>query len=335
MPFLRSPRLSLIAASWLLLLLSACAENAPQDFLQPEGPIARRLDALWDITFGIAVVIFFLVQGGLVFLVIRFRRRSDDESPKQITHNTKLELVWTIIPVILLAALAVPTVATLFDLAEKPSGDVLEVHVLAKQWWWEYTYTDEDLVTANELHIPIDRPVYLTMEADDVIHSFWVPKLAGKQDVTPGSTTFLTIEAETPGVYLGQCAEFCGLSHSRMRLKVFAHTEADFDRWVSDQKEDRKEPVGLAAQGEEVFLSGACVGCHVVGGTEAQGRVGPDLTHFASRSTFAGAIFDNTEANLVAWLRNPPAEKPGSRMPNLELSDGDIEALVAYLQSLE
>lgn len=321
-----------------LLLLAACAPDAPQDALRPEGPIARLEDRLWDLTFGVAVAIFFLVEGALLFAVIKFRQRSPRESPVQVHHNTKLEIAWTVAPFLLLAALAVPTVAAIFDLARKPSGEVLDVEVIAHQWWWEYKYPDLGVVTANEMHIPAGKPVFLTLRSEDVIHSFWVPRLAGKQDVVPGRVNNLAIQADRPGEYFGQCAEFCGLSHANMRLRVFAHTADDFDVWVADQRRTALPALGLAAEGERLFLEGQCAGCHTINGTTAAGTVGPNLTHFAGRTTFAAAMFDRNRENLTRWLRDAPALKPGAKMPSgvrqMGLSENDILALIAYLETL-
>ena len=336
-------RSALLLVVPLTLLLGACAENAPQDTLEPEGPIARKIDGLWNAGFVIAAVIFFLVEGLLVFAVLKFRRRPGREEhvPEQVHGNTRLEVGWTLVPAVLLAALAVPTVATIMDLGDKPEGpEVLRIEVVAHQWWWEYNYGQfqgEDLgvVTANELHIPTGHDVVFDLKSVDVIHSFWVPKLAGKQDVVPGRTHQLAVHADHPGVYEGQCVEFCGLSHANMRLRLFADTPEDFDRWVADQRKEF-EPAAdgtEAAAGQEIF-SGTCGTCHTVNGL-TEGKVGPDLTHLASRSTFAGAIFDLTPGNLARWLRDPPGEKPGSKMPDLNLTEDQIRKLVAFLGTLE
>jgi cytochrome c oxidase subunit II len=234
--------------------------------------------------------------------------------------------------------MAIPTIATIFALAREPEG-ALQVTVTAHQWWWEYEYHEEGVITANELHIPAGRPVFLALESEDVIHSYWVPRLAGKIDVVPGRTNHLTIEADEPGEYHGTCAEYCGLSHANMRFRVFAHTPADYERWVQDQLAPPAEPAtDLERRGLEIFSAEACVACHTVQGV-SEARVGPDLTHFASRTTFAGSIFDRTDEHLAAWLRDAPGVKPGALMPrgiaDLGLSEDDIDALVAYLQSLE
>jgi cytochrome c oxidase subunit 2 len=231
----------------------------------------------------------------------------------------------------------VPTLAGIFSLArERPNS--LQVTVTAHQWWWQYDYAEEKVTTANELHIPAGRPVHLTLKSADIIHSYWVPKLAGKQDVTPGRTNHLTIQADRAGEFAGTCVEYCGLSHANMRLKVFAHSPEDYERWVADQKRAPGDVSGLAAEGRRVFESQECVTCHTIEGTKGEGETGPDLTHFASRTTFAGAIFVNNEENLRRWLIDAPAEKPGSKMPagkaTMGLDDDDIDALIAYLQTL-
>ncbi len=332
------------------LLLAGCQTDHPQNTLTPQGPVADTQQNLWYVVFVIAVVVFILVQGLILYAVFRFRDRGDDDQsiPKQVAGNTRLEIMWTIIPAIILAAIAVPTVKTIFDLAAVPS-DPLEVRVVGKQYWWEFEYTGEEgqgVVTANELHIPVDRPVYLTMESigqqptdpTGVIHSFWVPKLAGKQDVVPGHQRTMTIEASEPGRYEGQCAEFCGLSHANMRFVVVADAAPDFEAWIQSQTEPAASPTDeLAARGEQLFTERTCVICHAITGYEGgdEARVGPDLTHFQEREKFAGYILENNDENLTAWLKDPQAVKPGSQMPNLQLSDADVDALVAYLRTLE
>jgi cytochrome c oxidase subunit 2 len=354
-----------------MLALAGCAFGAdegqtfPQSALDPDGPVARQQDNLWDLVFPIAVGVFVLVEGALIYALVRFRARDDDDRPpKQVAGNTKLEVAWTIAPAILLAGIAVPTVGTIFQLAEDPGPRALEVRVIAKQYFWTFEYTGpegEGVKTATELHIPTERPVDLTMESvdttqnvppagdpaavsrDGVIHSFWVPNLAGKQDVVPGHRRKLTIEADEPGRYPGQCAEYCGLSHANMRFTVVAQEPGEFQAWIDRQAEPAAEPSGqLAQRGKQAFEENACFTCHAIKGYQtadgapAEARIGPSLTHFASRQKFAGGMFETDNAEqLAAWLRNPPGEKPGAQMPNLGLAEEDIDALVAYLQSLE
>lgn len=327
------------AVSTLTFLLAACVQNAPQDALKPEGPIARQIDGLFKPVFWIAAVIFVIVEGALVSLAWRFRaKRGAEETPPQLHGHQKLEIAWTLAPALLLAGIAVPTVITIWDLAEEPKGaDVVNVQVVGHQWWWEYNYTDLGVTAANELHIPTGKTVRLQLESADVIHSFWVPKLAGKQDLVPGRKNFMNLEADTPGTYFGQCAEFCSLSHANMRLRVIAESPAAFDGWVAGQKADAVLPTaGQAQAGMQEFLSNVCIQCHSIRGTKASfGKVGPDLTHFMSRGTFGGATYDNTPENLRNWLRDPQAAKPGNKMVIPKLTEEQIAKLVAFLRSLK
>ena len=331
----RGRRLTLgVLATSFGLLGGACASDVgPQDYLSPEGPIAERADSLWDLTFAIAVAVFVIVEAVLVFTVIKFRRKPGREAA-QFHGNTKVEVVLTLIPTLILAGLAVPTVKAIADLAKAPEG-ALNITVTAKQFWWQYEYPDAEVMTANEMHVPTDQPVLLTLEGTDVIHSFWIPKLTGKQDVVPGRTNRMQFEATEPGTYWGQCTEFCGLSHANMRLRVIAHEPAEFEQWLLEQQQPAAATVsGAAAEGQEIFTQN-CVNCHAIKGTDAQATTGPDLTHFASRDTFAGAMFENNTENLKRWIDNPPAVKPGAQMPDYGLSAQEIDAVVAYLQTLE
>lgn len=331
--------LRLLALSSALLLSGCISEDAPMNFLYPEGPQAIEADRLWDVTFGIAAVVFIVVEGALIFILMRYRESNAKGEPKQLHGHTRLELLWTAIPAVILTGIAFMTVPVIFDQAQEPEG-ALQVEVVGHQWWWEVNYAN-GVVTANEMHIPVDTPVFLSLKSVDVIHSFWVPKLAGKQDVVPGRVNTMTIEATEPGEYLGQCAEYCGLSHANMRFRVFAYEQADYDQWVADQMQPAAEPdAGLVAEGRELFhteqFAGGqmCASCHAIEGTDAAGIVGPNLTHVADRTRFAGSMFELNEENLRAWLEDPPAQKPGSLMPNLELTEEQISALVAYLLSL-
>jgi cytochrome c oxidase subunit 2 len=336
----RGAGLATFALLFAALVASACASNAPQDTLRENlGEKAEDQASLFWLVFWIAVGIFFIVEGLLLVLVLKYRRRRSHAGtvPAQVHGNTRLEIAWTIAPALLLMVIAVPTVAMIWDQSgHEDVPDALNVRVVGKQWWWEIHYTDSQVVTANELQIPTGKVVNFDLESSDVIHSYWAPKLAGKQDLIPGQTTELSFRADEPGVYLGQCTEYCGLSHANMRLVVIAKPQAEFDAWLQAQAQPAADPAAGsdAAAGKDLFLGSACIGCHTVKGTVAAGTVGPDLTHFADRIRFAGAMFDNTPENLAAWLRDPPGVKPGSKMPNLNLSEDDIRILVAYLESL-
>jgi cytochrome c oxidase subunit II len=336
----------------LTFLLSACAKNAPQDFLHPEGPNAAKADRLWNIVFPIAAAIFFIVEGLLIFAVLKFRHREGRQAA-QFHGNTKVEVLLTAIPALILAGIAVPTVSTIFDLAEEPAN-ALEVKVVAHQFWWEYQYPDLGIVTANELHIPTGQPIRIALEgavtdkvdgSAEVIHSFWVPRLGGTQDIIPGRTNLLTLQADHPGTYLGQCKELCGIGHGFMRLRVIAQSPGEFDQWTQDLQ---AESTSAETEGQQLFLEGAegggfangpaCSSCHVADATaveQSSGLAGPNLGGFANRTTFAGAVFENNTDNLVRWLEDPGAAKPGAKMPDLGLTQEQIDALVAYLQSLK
>ena len=318
-----------------LLVLVSCAENAPQDFLEPEGPIARQIDNLQKPVFLVAGIVFVLVEGLAVFFVLRYRHRETSPEPVQIHGNTRLEVAWTLIPALILLVIAVPTIRVIFDLGDK-SDNPLDVTVIGHQFWWEYRYEDLGVVTANELHIPVGQDVELELQSIDVIHSFWVPKLAGKTDVVPGRRNHMKIVADKPGTYLGQCVEFCGVSHANMRLRAIAQPPDEFNIWVQRQKAQAAEPAAgsPAADGKSLFTAKGCSGCHTVAGVSG-GKIGPDLSHFGSRTTFAGGTFDITQSKLRAWLRNPPEEKPGAKMPALGLSTEDIDKLIAYLETLQ
>ncbi len=340
-----------VAVVSLLLLASCSRVEQPLNSFDSQGPIAEQINSLFWPVFWMAVAIFVLVQGALLVAVFLFRERKGRErpEPKQVAGNTRLELLWTVIPTLILAGIAVPTVVTLFDLAECPRG-AMEIEVIGHQWWFEYRYPDSGVVTANVMVIPEDTEICAKMTSDDVLHNFWIPKLAGKRYLVPGQETEQRLYAEDPGEYWGHCAEFCGLSHARMRARVIAMTGADFDDWVSNQllPATTPEPGSQAEQGREVFMAGACIGCHIIDGVnnpdpETLTIPGPDLTHFASRNVFAGATLPaglnptqaDWEAGLRLWLADPPTWKPGSFMPDQGLTADEIEALVAYLSMLE
>jgi cytochrome c oxidase subunit 2 len=334
-------RARLTAAATTLVLLAACA-NTKQNVLDPQGQVAREEDRLWNIVFPIAAFFFFLVMALTIYIAWRFRDRGDDRAPKQVHGNTVLEAGWTAIPAAILLVVGILTVSTVIDINRRAKGpDTMDVTVVGHQWWWEYQYPREKVVTANELHIPVGIKVNVKLLSADVIHSWWPPKLAGKVDVVPGHENHMVIEADKAGIYYGQCTEYCGLSHANMRLRVYAESKDDFAAWARDQAQAAATSVaaGDAQDGRALFRAKGCSGCHTVKGYSV-GKVGPNLTHLASRDTFAGAIFDRNHENLRRWLLDPPKEKPmkpdaNLGMPNLHLTDEEITKLIAYLDTLK
>ncbi len=283
---LRRGALTAVAVLGTAAALAGCdkAKNN-QDSLSPKGPYSREIQNLFIPFFWVAVVIGVGVTAATIFAAVHFRvRPGEDRQPKQVHGNSTLEIVWTAIPALILAVMAVPTVATIWRLAERPEGpEVVHIKVIGKQWWWEYEYTDDDFVTANEMHIPVGRPVSLDVYSpvDGVIHSFWVPNLNGKKDVVPGRDQFLKLEADRPGEFWGQCAEYCGLSHANMRIRVFAQTESDYNAWVAQQKKPASADLATFVT-DTLATKWGCTTCHAFNGVkDASARIGPNLTHLA------------------------------------------------------
>lgn len=372
-----------------ILVLSACASDAPQDSLEPEGPIAREIDNLVSPVFIVAGVVFLFVELGVLFLALKFRRRKDDPEdvvPAQVHGNTKAELTWTILPAVILAVIGVATLGTLFAIEAEADDADMTVEVIGQQWWWEFRYDTDgdgeaDIVTANDLVVPAGQMINLEITSRDVIHSFNFPRLNGTKDAVPGMITELSVEADEPGTYVGQCREYCGLSHSYMRQRLVALDQADFDAWAENQQTPAEMPEdgSEAAAGAEIFAT-QCSRCHLAEGindeqyeeqtADNDGRAAteagsaPDLTHFATRGAFAGAVSDLwvdqdgngivewdeigvqlDSANLEEWLRDPESVKPmdaddvdgvhNRGMPNYELSEEQIDQLVAFLETLD
>lgn len=299
-----------------------------------KSDFGRAIDQIYGIITWITLGIFVIVVGLLVYVLVRYRERGPGELPRQIRGHSLLEIGWTIAPALVLLAIAIPTIQIVFRTqpAAEPEG-ALEVTVRAHQWWWEFSYPALGVATANELHLPLGRAVALRLEGPDVIHSFWVPQLGGKRDVIPGRLNRLTFTPEAPGEYLGQCAEFCGVSHANMRMRVIVDEAPVWQAWVKRQQSP-PAAAPATAEGAAVFGRSACVGCHTIRGVSA-GSVGPDLTHFGSRRTVAAGLLPNTPENVLAWIKDPPAVKPGVKMPALGLSDSEARAVAAYLLSLK
>lgn len=308
----------------------------------PAGDQARNI---WDLfvtpIWWLTVAVFLLVTVWLLLNITLFRRKpGDTRIPEQVHGHTRLEVVWSLIPAVILALILVPSTRLIFELNRDPGpdSDAITVNVIGHQWWWEFQYPDYNIVTAGDLHLVVNRPVRLLITSKDVIHSFWPPRLAGKVDAVPGRENTMVFTPEETGIFYGQCAELCGAQHAHMQFRVVVQTQEEFDAWVSQQQQPAVEPPAgtLAAQGKELFLGSAgCYACHTIQGTQAQAKVGPNLTHFASRNLIA-AFLPNTSENLHRWLTDPAEVKPYTKMvlPR-KLSGEEVAALVAYLQTLQ
>jgi cytochrome c oxidase subunit 2 len=318
------------------IFLSGCI--ATPNVLNPRSGVAASEAGLYNIVLVIAAGVFILVEGGLIFTIIKHRRkRGDTSEPEQIEGNTRLEIIWTAIPVVLVITLFILTLNTMKAVAApSPSKGDLNVVVIGHRWWWEFDYPDLGIKTADELHIPAGVTVQITLRSVDVIHSFWIPQLTGKTDVIPGQTNHTWLNIPDIGTYSGQCSEFCGIEHANMRFNVIVQTAADFQTWTSAQQQPAQATqTDLEKAGAQIVTQGLCSGCHTVDGTTAKGQIGPNLTHLYSRSIFAGGIAPLTDANVQAWITNSAAMKPGSLMAAVHVSPQDVDKVMAYLKTLK
>lgn len=305
--------------------------------LDTASPNAREISDLFWLVLGfsvfvMAVVVLFMVAG----IIGGIRNRELDKEPPQTHGNLKLEIAWTVIPLIILAILLIPTLGAIYRLDGFAAPDeAIEVNIVSQQFWWEMAYVAEGIVTANELVVPVGRPVKLNLSSKDVIHSFWVPQLAGKTDAIPGNQRTMWFTPEEEGVYYGQCAELCGASHANMRLRVIVLDPDEYAAWVQTSTRPAVAPTEpLAREGQQLFVSKGCIGCHAVQGVNTANRVGPDLSHIGSRTTIAAGTLNNNRENMIRWLRYTDTIKPGVAMPNLGLSQEEAGALTAYLETL-
>src|SRR5579862_4980592 len=308
------------------------------------APVSTPAQSIFDLSVFVLIVtaaIFIVVFSLLAYVVVKFRNRgaSTGHEPAQVYGSIQVELAWTVIPTLIVVVLflAAARVIASIQNAARPSN-ALEVTVIGHQFWWEYRYPSLKVVTANELHIPVSdpahpTPTFLTLLSADTDHSFWVPRLAGKTDLIPNHPNSMWVDPHETGLYLGQCAQYCGTQHAKMLLRVYVDSREDFDRWIDAQRRPARADAAVA-RGRQVFETTACVNCHAVGSTDAKGRFGPDLSHFMSRETLAAGAASNTPENLRLWLRHPDAIKPGSLMPAMQLSDEDVNAVADYLESL-
>lgn len=365
MPIFRgAKRWGVIVSALLLasLLLTACGGNPPST-LDPQGPVAAKEAGLFWLILWIATAVFVIVEALLIWSIFRFRERPNSPNPKQTHGNNTIEIIWTVVPSIVLFVVLVGTIYTMFGLSQPASANTINVKVVAHQWWWEFDYENANITTADELVVPTGAVIHVDLHSDNVIHSFWVPQLTGKMDVVPGHNNATWFEASNTGDFRGQCTEFCGLEHANMEFYVKALTPDAYQTWLRGQQlTAQKSTDPNAVAGEKLFAGpGTCAGCHGIVGVNLKGfndpaaksLIGPNLTHFGSRNLIAGGVLqwnasscvvegtgDNAHivnedsCNLYKWLSDPQSVKPGNDMTIPKLSDSQIAQLVAYLESL-
>ncbi len=313
----------------------ACAPSGAPSALDPRGSGARRIEGLWWLMFWISLAVFAVVVAFLVVAYVRGRR--EQTQPTEARWGGPFVVVSGIVaPSLILAGVFVVSLNDMMALSSPPQQPGLTIDVIGHDWWWEARYEESGAVTANEIHIPTGESVQLRLTTDDVIHSFWVPQLQAKTDLISGEVNSMWLQADEPGRYRGQCAEFCGLQHANMIFYVVAEDPAEFEAWLANEAGEADDPSDAAvARGESVFLQSSCAGCHAVRGTEADSDLGPDLTHLAGRETIASGVLENTRSELAQWIIDPQGAKPGAIMPPTELSSAELDALLDYLESLD
>jgi cytochrome c oxidase subunit 2 len=328
---------------WAAVIFAQSADRSlsPTNIFAPASTPARSIFDLSILVLSITAVIFLAVFGLLAYCVVKFRiRRHDDgREPPQVYGSNQVELAWTVVPVLIVLVLFLATaqVITAVQNASRPNS-AIEVTAIGHQFWWEYRFPDLNVVTANELHIPVSdaehpTPTFLTLLSADTNHSFWIPRLAGKTDLIPNRVNTMWVEPTQTGLYLGQCAQYCGTQHAKMLLRVYVEPREEFDRWIQEQTRPARADASVS-EGKKIFETTACVNCHNVAGTVANGQFGPDLTHLMSRETIAAGIVSNTPENLRRWIQNPETFKPGSLMPAMGLGDRELNAVTAYMETL-
>jgi cytochrome c oxidase subunit II len=330
--------------SHLVPFANLLAHLSPTNIFAPDSTPADYLYNVELLMFAVTGAIFLVVAGMLVYVSVKYRsRRGDTRAPLQVYGSKQVELAWTVIPVLIVMVLFLSSARVIHAVqdARKPK-DAIEVVAVGHQFWWEYRYPQYGFVTANELHIPVSdsqhpTPTFVTLLSADTDHDFWVPRLAGKTDLIPNHPNSIWMEPHEAGLFLGQCNEYCGTSHAQMLLRVYVQSRQEFNLWVRAQQQTELSPEGLsqeAGEGRKVFERTACMNCHAIAGTIADGRFGPELRHLMSRETIAAGIVPNTEQNLRAWIQNPEAIKPGARMPAMGLSDQELDEVTAYMMAL-
>lgn len=322
-------------------LADAAQPLSPTNIFAPASTPAKSIFGLSLFVLAVTGTIFLVVFSLLLYSVVRFRKRNNDDGiePPQVYGSNQVELAWTIIPILIVVALFMATARVIAVVQRTPPpSNAVAVTAIGHQFWWEYRYPELGVVTANELHVPVSdpahpSPTFINLLSADTDHSFWVPRLAGKTDLIPNHPNTMWMDPQETGVYLGQCAQYCGTQHAKMLLRVYVQSKDEFDRWIQQQRQPATTSIAVS-EGQRIFETTACINCHTVSGTVASGRFGPDLTHLMSRDTIAAGAASNTPENLRLWIRNPNAIKPGSLMPAMELEEKDLNALTAYLETL-
>ena len=330
------------AMAILAAFFAGCTSSRelPMTTLAPKSDLAAWIYHLFiEVTLWDALILAIVVVAFILAIFFFSTRVGEAAPPSSAASDLGLEVAWTVGPALILLMISIPTVRTIFRSQPRvaPAGS-LEIKVTAHQWWWEFEYGDSGIKTANELHIPTGRQIRLNLLSSDVIHSLWVPQLGGKRDVIPGQINELTLEAFVPGIFLGQCAEFCGLSHANMRFRVMVETPEQFVYWEKNQEAvpvaENQIASPAAHEGAEIFANSPCTTCHRIDGV-SKGYMGPDLSHFGTRTTLGAGILPNTPENVAKWVTDPDAVKPGAQMPKLGISGDQLNELVAYLESLK
>lgn len=317
----------------LILVSTSCGPRI--DSFSPITGRGQDVADLFRLSLYLSLGIFLLVAGVLAYILIRYRGRPGEADPPQTPGHRRLEIIWTAAPALLLAGLFALTLQTLLTITE-PEPSPLRIQVIGHNWWWEFRYPELGAVTANEFHVPVDRPLQFEITSNDVIHSFWIPRFGWKMDAIPKKTNYIRLQVNQAVTVDGSCSEFCGDQHAWMRTIVVAEPADQFDSWISAQLQPAPEPSDdLAIQGQQIFLRNTCVNCHRIDGTPAQGDVGPELTHLGDRETLGAGVVQNTPENLARFINNVQEVKPGALMPDYEFSETELTALVTYLEGLK
>lgn len=323
--------ISAVVIGTFAISIVGCHDDHPQSVLHPASAASTHIAWLWWVLFGVCTSVFAAV---MLLLAIAIRPRSQQPTERSPVGTKFIVTCGIVLPALILFGLLVVTLRAQVAL-EMPQTDIT-IRVTGHMWWWEVEYPDHGIVTANELHLPVGQPVRVELLAADVIHSLWVPNLQGKMDLLPDKTNVTWLAAERPGIFRGQCAEYCGVQHALMGLVVVALPADEFDQWIADRQQPATaEETDLVRRGREVFFESTCHNCHSIAGSAAMGIRGPDLTHLASRHTIGAGLLPNNRGNLSGWISNPQALKPGNLMPQTHIQSEDLHALIAYLESLK